>query len=183
MQVPIGRLPPIKRGWPIKNSWLFYGLTGAGLFALDQATKYYVLSKIPIGTDTDVIPHFFRIVSVRNTGIVFGLFSQTQNESHQGGFILFTALALFAILYYSHKKKVTGSPEFYPLALILGGASGNLLDRILHGRVIDFLDFYVRDYHWPAFNIADSGIVVGVGLLLFLQWGEEQKQKRATVEH
>ncbi|MCL4551998.1 MAG: signal peptidase II [Candidatus Marsarchaeota archaeon] len=158
-------------------------MTGAALFALDQATKYLVLSKIPIGTDTDVIPHFFRIVSVRNTGIVFGLFSQSQNESHQGGFILFTALALFAILYYSHKKKVTESREFYPLALILGGATGNLLDRILHGRVIDFLDFYVGDYHWPAFNIADSGIVIGVGLLLFLQWGEERKQKRAPVEH
>jgi len=114
---------------------------------------------------------------------VFGLFSQGDHVSRQGVFILFTLLAMVAILYYSNKKKATNSPEFYPLALILGGATGNLLDRVLHGRVIDFLDFYIRGYHWYTFNIADSGIVVGVGLLLFLQWGEERKQKRATCEH
>ena len=173
----------MKRGWPIKKSWLLYGIVGAGLLALDQATKYLVLTKLPLGTETDVVPHFFRIVSVRNTGIVFGLFSQGETQSHQGGFILFTLLAIVAVLYYSQRKKAADSSEFYPLALILGGATGNLVDRILHGRVIDFLDFYIRGHHWPAFNIADSGIVVGVGLLLLLQWEEERKQKRVSLEH
>lgn len=114
---------------------------------------------------------------------MFGLFSQGETQSHQGGFILFTLLAIVALLYYSQRKKAADSSEFYPLALILGGATGNLVDRILHGRVIDFLDFYIRDHHWPAFNIADSGIVVGVGILLLLQWEEERKQKRASFEH
>ncbi len=158
-------------------------MIASALFAIDQATKQLVLTSLPVGADRDVIPHFFRVVSVRNTGIVFGLFSQRENASHQTGFILFTIIAMMGILYYSFRKKTLGSPEFYPLALILGGASGNLLDRILHGRVIDFLDFYIQDYHWPAFNIADSGIVVGVGLLLLLQWTEDKKQKRAAIGH
>ena len=89
---------------------------------------------------------------------------------------------MLGILYYSYRKKVDQSPEFYPLALILGGATGNLLDRIEHGRVIDFLDFYIKDYHWPAFNLADSGIVIGVSLLLLLQWREDKNHKRASIE-
>lgn len=158
-----------------------YGLISIVVLLTDQATKYLVMSRLPLGTENTVIPHFFRIVSVRNPGIVFGLFSRNHARGHQLVIIIFTIVAMVAILVYSERKKRAHSPEFYPLALILGGAAGNLLDRLFHGRVVDFLDFFIQDHHWPAFNVADSGIVVGVTLLLILQWVEEKKQKRETV--
>ncbi len=141
---------------------------------IDQLTKSLVQSRLDLFSSVQLIPHFFRIVSVRNTGIVFGLLSGRGEGGHQGFLIVFTILAMLAILFYSRKKLQQGALEVYPLALILGGAAGNLFDRIEHGRVIDFLDFYIGNAHWPAFNIADSCIVVGVGSLLFLQWREEK---------
>ncbi len=121
-----------------------------------------------------LIPHFFRIVSVRNTGIVFGLFSGSEKGAREVFLIGFTLLAMGAILLYSAKKGKEKLPDIYPLAMILGGAAGNLSDRVRQGRVVDFLDFYVGNAHWPAFNIADSAIVVGVGTLLILQWRDER---------
>jgi signal peptidase II len=166
-----------------KNSWSVYGLIVFGILLADQLSKYLVMTRLTLGTAIDVIPHFFRIISVRNTGIVFGLFSHNSAQSHQSVFIVFTLLAIGAIVFYSYRKIRSGSPDFYPLALILGGATGNLADRFIHGKVVDFLDFYIRSYHWPAFNIADSGIVVGVSLLLLFQWYEEKKQNRASYDH
>lgn len=138
------------------------------------------MSRLSLGTEIEVIPHFFRVVSVRNPGIVFGLFSQNHARSHQMIIIIFTVVAMAAILVYSKRRKRAKSPEFYPLGLILGGAASNLLDRIFHGRVVDFLDFYIQNHHWYTFNVADSGIVIGVSLLLILQWVEGKKQKRVT---
>ena len=121
-----------------------------------------------------LIPHFFRIVSVRNSGIVFGLFSGAGERSREYLLIGFTIVAMGGILLYSIKKAKENFPDIYPLAMILGGAAGNLSDRIRQGRVVDFLDFYVGNAHWPAFNIADSAIVVGVATLLVLQWRDER---------
>ncbi len=159
-----------------KNSWIIYALVAVSVFIIDQVTKFFVMARVPVGSLVDVIPHFFRIISVRNTGIVFGLFSQGPARTTQTMFIVFTIAAMATILLYSHRKRSASTPEFYALALILGGALGNLLDRILHGRVVDFLDFYIRGYHWYTFNIADSGIVTGVFLLLIIQWIEGRKQ-------
>jgi len=164
-----------------KKNWFFYGLIALMVLATDQITKYLIMTRLSVGGTVDVFPHFFRIVSVRNKGIVFGLFSQGSVQNSQWIFIGFTVAAMAAIIVYSERKKISGSLEFYPLALILGGAAGNLVDRILRGRVIDFLDFSIRDRHWPAFNVADSGIVIGVTILLIQQWIEEKNQKRASV--
>ncbi|MHB8422921.1 MAG: signal peptidase II [Leptospirales bacterium] len=161
-----------------KKSWVIYALVAVSVFIIDQVTKFLVMSRVPVGSWVDVIPHFFRVISIRNTGIVFGLFSQGPARTTQTVFIVFTIAAMVIILLYSHRKRSVRTPEFYVLALILGGALGNLLDRILHGRVVDFLDFYVRGYHWYTFNIADTGIVTGVFLLLIIQWIEGRKQNR-----
>lgn len=165
-----------------KKSWVAYGLLSAIILLADQVTKYLVMTQMAVGTAKDIIPHFFRVVSVRNAGIVFGLFSQGLAQNNQKVFIVFTIIAMGAIVVYSNRKKNTESSDFYPLALILGGAAGNLLDRLIHGRVVDFLDFYIHGYHWPAFNIADSGIVIGVSLLLLFQLFEEKRQKRASFD-
>lgn len=104
-----------------KNSWSVYGLIVFGILLADQLSKYLVMTRLTLGTAIDVIPHFFRIISVRNTGIVFGLFSHNSAQSHQSVFIVFTLLAIGAIVFYSYRKIRSGSPDFYPLALILGG--------------------------------------------------------------
>ena len=144
------------------------------VFVLDQLTKYYVQTRMDLFSSLQLIPHFFRIVSVRNTGIVFGLFSGSDKGPRDLLLIGFTLIAMGGIVLYSIKKAKEKLPDIYPLALILGGAAGNLSDRIRQGRVVDFLDFYVGNAHWPAFNIADSAIVVGVATLLVLQWRDER---------
>ncbi len=144
------------------------------VFILDQISKFFVQTRLDLFSSIQLIPHFFRIVSVRNTGIVFGLFSGEEKGVHEALLIGFTLLAMGGILLYSARKGRERRPDIYPLAMILGGAAGNLSDRIREGRVVDFLDFYIGNAHWPAFNIADSAIVVGVGTLLFLQWRDER---------
>ncbi|MHB8423381.1 MAG: signal peptidase II [Leptospirales bacterium] len=149
--------------------WRFYMLIAGGVFILDQLTKYAIQRILFEGESLTVIPHFFNIVSIRNTGIVFGLFQDPNGWIHRGIFIVLTIAAAILILYYSRRKKEVGGGEFYPLALILGGAIGNLSDRILKGKVVDFLDFSFLGHHWPAFNVADSAIVIGVSILLVFQ--------------
>ncbi len=149
--------------------WRYYALIVIGVFGLDQITKYAIHRYLFEGESLPVIPHFFSIVSVRNTGIVFGLFQDPNGWIHRLVFIILTIAAATLILYYSSKKKEVGEGDFYPLALILGGAFGNLSDRILKGRVVDFLDFSFHGHHWPAFNVADSAIVIGVFILLLSQ--------------
>ena len=113
-----------------------------------------------------IIPGFFRIIRTENRGAAFGLFADSPSEWKIGILVLFSIVALVvvsALLWRnSHSMNTTG----IGLALILGGAIGNLWDRLLSGRVVDFLLFYVGQYQWPAFNVADSAIVVGAALLV-----------------
>ena len=124
----------------------------AAVFALDRLAKWIIETRLSLADTYTVIPGFFDIVHTQNSGVAFGLFNDSTFQWR-------TALLVLA------------TRQFQPfllwgLALILGGAAGNLYDRILAGRVTDFLDFYIRGYHWPSFNVADSALVVGCGLLL-----------------
>ena len=134
--------------------------------ALDRATKLIVAKDIPLHDGIQVIPGFFRITHFENTGAAFGLFADSPGQWKIALLVLFSFAALivvFAMLWRSkHVLPTTG----IGLALILGGAVGNLWDRLISGRVVDFLLFYVGRYQWPAFNVADSAIVVGAGLLI-----------------
>ncbi|MGC8528740.1 MAG: signal peptidase II [Leptospirillia bacterium] len=165
---------PIPRERKIGRRWVTYISIAGLVFSLDQISKFFVQTRLDLFSSIQLIPHFFRIVSVRNTGIVFGLFSGEGTGVQETLLIGFTLLAMVGILIYSVKKGREHLPDIYPLALIFGGAAGNLSDRIREGRVVDFLDFYIGNAHWPAFNIADSAIVVGVGTLLILQWRDER---------
>jgi signal peptidase II len=133
---------------------------------LDRATKRVVAQKISLHDGVQVIPGFFRITHVENRGAAFGLFADSPSEWKIAMLVLFSVIALIvvsALLWRnSHSMTTTG----IGLALILGGALGNLWDRLMTGRVVDFLLFYVGQYQWPAFNVADSAIVVGAGLLV-----------------
>lgn len=126
----------------------------------DYLTKRIVASRVMPHEAIEVLP-FLRIVHVENVGAAFGLFSRFGNTA----FIFISGIAIIFILIYM--TKVTALPEVVGLSLILGGAAGNLLDRLIRGKVFDFIDFFVGRWHWPAFNLADSALSVGIVLFLW----------------
>ena len=134
----------------------------AVVLALDQATKWWMLQRLTLGESLPLLPGIFHLTLVRNPGIAFGLFAG------QGGMVLGLALLLVAVLVVTVKSKPSAwpLPVSWAMGLILGGALGNLLDRLRFGAVVDFLDFRV----WPVFNLADSCITVGAALILWAWW-------------
>ena len=138
----------------------------AAVFALDRLTKLVVEHRIAEDAACPVIPGFFDIVRSANRGVAFGIFNDSVVEWRTLALILVNVAAVIAIGVFLWRARQIGAPTLWGLALILGGAAGNALDRIVSGRVTDFLDFYVGGYHWPAFNAADSAIVIGSGLLV-----------------
>jgi signal peptidase II len=142
---------------------LFLGLP---LLVLDQVTKYLVLQNIPYGGEVPVIPGFFSLVHTTNTGAAFGLF-----QHNNLFFILLAATAFVVILFLLIRDRINPKAHLavttkISFGLLAAGILGNLIDRVARGNVIDFLNFYFRQYAWPAFNIADSCICIAVGLLV-----------------
>ena len=135
--------------------------------AVDRLTKWTISHKLSLHDGIQVIPGFFRIIHTENPGAAFGIFADSPSPWKVGLLILFSVIALVivsALLWKSsHQLTTTG----VGLALILGGAVGNLWDRLVNRYVVDFLLFYISRYQWPAFNVADSAIVIGAGLLVF----------------
>ena len=142
-------------------------LIAVAVLLLDRFTKRLVARDISLHDSITVIKRVFYITHVENRGAAFGLFNDSPSEWKIGLLVLFSIVALVivsALLWRnSHSMTTTG----VGLALILGGAIGNLWDRLVSGRVVDFLLFYIGQYQWPAFNVADSAIVVGASLLVF----------------
>jgi len=133
---------------------------------LDQISKLLVMARFAMHEVLPVIPGFFNLTFVTNTGAAFGLLAGEQTLVRQLFFVA-VALAALLFLYYSHRHfRDQGALFAHAIGLIAGGAVGNLVDRLRLGAVVDFLDFYIGAYHWPAFNVADTAICVGVGLFL-----------------
>jgi signal peptidase II len=133
---------------------------------LDRWTKHLVSVHIPLYTHIQIVPGFFRLTHTENTGAAFSLFADSPAHWKTGMLIAFSLVALvivFALLWTNTRPLASAG---IALSLILGGALGNLWDRLASGRVVDFLLLYVRQYQWPVFNLADSAIVVGAGLLV-----------------
>ena len=133
---------------------------------LDRWTKRLVAARIAMYTHIQVIPGFFRITHTENTGAAFSLFADSPSHWKTVMLISFSLIAMIvvSILLWNQSRPFTMTG--IALSLILGGAFGNLWDRVAAGRVVDFLDVYYRTYHWPVFNLADSAIVVGASLLV-----------------
>jgi signal peptidase II len=138
----------------------------AGMVVLvDQISKVAIIHSVPLYENLEVIPGFFSLTHIRNTGGAFGLLAGEVTAIRTIFFLAFSGLAL-AVVLYLHAKMAQGRPwAETALALVFGGAVGNLVDRMRFGEVVDFLDFYLGTHHWPAFNVADSAISVGVGIL------------------
>jgi len=150
-------------------------IVSAVLLVLDQATKLYIDSCFALYESVPVFENFFHITYVRNKGAAFGIFADSAVRIPF--FISVSTAAAIGILWYYRRLREGQSLLRWALALIFSGAVGNLIDRIRFGEVIDFLDVHWYQYHWPAFNIADSAITVGVGLLLLDLWFEERRKK------
>ena len=157
---------------------------GLPLFALDQLTKWLVRLNIPYGTELPVIPGFFSLVHASNTGAAFSMFT--------GNNIFFVGLAVAALgviifLLIRDSRARNTAPRLNHLTkisfgLLAAGILGNLTDRIFRGAVTDFLHFYLNEYAWPSFNVADSCICIAAGLLILSSFGRTQSEETRTRE-
>lgn len=142
-------------------------LVSGGVVFLDQVTKYIIQMNLALHDSITVVARFFNITHILNPGGAFGFFaSQTPGLRKFVFLFLSSVVALFVLWFY---RRCAREYIFlsYGLSLIFGGAIGNLIDRFRYGLVIDFLDFYIGSYHWPAFNVADSAITIGMGILIY----------------
>ena len=134
--------------------------------ALDRVTKWAVARRLSLHDSIQIIPGFFRIIHAENPGAAFGIFADSPSQWKLGMLIGFSVIALVIVSAMLWKNSHTMTSTGIGLALILGGAAGNLWDRLVSHQVVDFLLFYVGPHQWPAFNVADSAIVAGAGLLV-----------------
>lgn len=151
-----------------REAWrrVAFGLVSAGVLLLDQVTKRLVTASMPLHSSVEVIPNLFHLTLVTNRGALFGLLHDLPDPYRSSLFTLVPLLAIGLIVFFQMRTTLQDTLAHAGLALILGGAFGNLIDRLWLGHVIDFLDVFVGDHHWPAFNAADSSICVGVSLLI-----------------
>ena len=162
------------RGWLLALSAL--------IIALDRITKLWVTNHIAEGNDIVIIPRVFAISHVMNPGAAFSIFSDSSSPERTRwmliAFSIIAALVVFAILMrVGRQLTLTG----VSMALVLGGAIGNVWDRIAYGTVVDFLEVHIVRYHWPDFNVADSAIVIG-GILLLIDSLRPHKEAAAVPE-
>jgi len=157
-----------KKEGAVKRRLVLLSLAGM-IVILDQLTKFWISQTKP---SFEVIPGFFNLSYVKNTGAAFGIL--------QGKQFLLTSISVVAIgvlvflIFYEHKSR---KGLLFALTLILGGTCGNFIDRARLGYVIDFLDFHIKQRHWPSFNVADSAISIGVGILILVMIWEEYHEK------
>ncbi|MEJ2691005.1 MAG: signal peptidase II [Deltaproteobacteria bacterium] len=150
----------------------------AGVVALDQLTKLWVVSSFHLYESREVIPGFFHLTYLTNTGAAFGFLAGKQNALRQVFFVGIAVAALLAMAYFYRTLKDRSMLYTVAIGLICGGAVGNLIDRLRLSSVMDFLDFFIGRYHWPAFNVADSAITTGVVLFLLASLLEGKKEQR-----
>jgi signal peptidase II len=140
----------------------FLAIVAGGVLGLDQATKALVLARLPLGDSLPVLPGLFGLTHVQNPGGAFGFLAAARPEVRSILFVAISILAVGLVVFLYRQTPPTHRWFGAGLALVLGGALGNLVDRLRFGGVVDFLDFYVGEWHWPAFNVADSAITAGV---------------------
>ncbi len=150
------------------------------IILLDQFTKWLIDRTMPLYRSIPIIDGFFSLTYIRNTGAAFGILAGSGAAFRLPFLVLFSLLAIGFILVMLKRLPERETGLITALAFILGGAIGNLIDRFAYGEVIDFLDFYWAGYHWPAFNIADSFITIGVTITIYYLIKAKGKDPFAT---
>ena len=148
------------------RKYVLFLTTAAFVVVIDQITKAFVSSAMSLHESIVFIGSFFNITYVRNPGAAFGILATAGPAFRSAFFLSVTVAAILLILYYLSRSMRKELLLIFSLSLILGGASGNFIDRIRYGEVIDFLDVYIATYHWPTFNVADASISLGAALLV-----------------
>ena len=151
----------------MRNKYIRLVVIGGIIVIIDQLTKYFIIQHVPLYDTVPVISGFFNIIHIKNPGGAFGLLANLSPGMRTFIFLFISSLAVGLILYFYLKTPADHYMLAVGFALIFGGAVGNLIDRIRYGVVTDFLDFYISKYHWPAFNVADSAITVGIGIFMY----------------
>jgi signal peptidase II len=182
----------------MKRKYLFLVAISGLIIAVDQVTKIAVHTSLRLGESLTVIPHFFNLVYVRNQGAAFGFLANSHPAFREIFFLSMPPLALIFILVLLRGVEDKDIRQITALSSIFGGAIGNYIDRLYFRYVVDFLDFYItvpavkfnfggkeyeyfgRTYNWPAFNLADSAIVIGVLFLLIVMIQEKSKSAKAV---
>ncbi|MCE5210523.1 MAG: signal peptidase II [Deltaproteobacteria bacterium] len=154
---------------------IIFILGAAAIVVLDQITKAAIVKNFILHEARPVIEGFFNLVYVMNPGAAFGFLAGASETFRYLFFIGITVLVIVLIIYYIAESKSQNMLFIISMTLIFAGAVGNLIDRIRYGAVVDFLDFYIRTWHWPAFNVADSSISLGAVLMI---WGMITQRKK-----
>ena len=150
---------------PVSQLKIRLCLVSLSVLVLDQWTKHLAETTLAGQPPLTVVPRFLDLVHVENTGVAFGLFAAGSSSLGVLALTLLGMVALALVLYYFWRTPENNRVVLFSLALILGGAIGNLMDRVMSGSVTDFIDVYVGTHHWPTFNVADSAISIGIVLL------------------
>ena len=148
-----------------RSGWAL-GLLAAAVLAVDQLSKLAVEKFTSPGSFQVVIPGILNLVHTSNPGVAFGLFADSQAPWRAPLLIIFSVIVIGLIIWMLWTRRSGGVLGSYGLALILGGAAGNVVDRVFHRSVTDFIDFHVGSYHWYTFNVADTAIVIGAALVI-----------------
>lgn len=168
--------PSLLRRSLLRSTKARYLLLSLLVLVLDQWTKWLVELHLGNHTSFELIPNLLNFTYVRNTGVAFGLFAAHDQFS---GTLMLTILGLFALGFVAYYYWRLASHErmlLLALALVIGGAVGNLLDRIMNGGVTDFIDFYYGTYHWHTFNVADSAITIGICLMILGSFRQQPEE-------
>jgi signal peptidase II len=146
----------------MRHCYCLFFVPALAVIVLDQVSKYIIARAIPLYGSVTVINTFFNLVHVRNRGMAFGLLNRPDMGLLFYLMVAASICAVVLLIYWAVRLKNDDWKIVFGLSLILGGAIGNMIDRLRFKEVIDFLDFYIGSYHWPSFNLADSAITVGI---------------------
>ena len=147
----------------------------AGVITVDQLSKLWIVDVFQLYESREIVPGLLNLVYVVNTGAAFSILADVDSPWRHYFFLVIGCIAIVGLTVAYIKLKTENKYYYLPIGLIVGGAIGNMIDRIRLGSVVDFLDFYVGNYHWPAFNVADSAICVGAVLFIGMNYFDSKK--------
>ncbi len=149
-----------------RTRWIWLVFVVLSVLAADQASKYTVEKLTTQSSIRVLLPGVLNLVHTRNPGVAFGFLAETESPWVTAFVLVFSVGVMVFLIWLLATDRAGGTLGQSGMALILGGAAGNMLDRLLHRSVTDFIDFHLGDHHWYTFNVADSAIVIGAGLVL-----------------